>query len=163
MKSGCTCRGNAGGFSLVEIAIALGIVAFALTAIVGLLSATLKTSKSALDDLLVSEMTSDLVNTLRKQDFTNIPSNATNVFFDISGKRVNPLDPTTGVISNVATALAIQQGAVYSCAPTIRSDTNLEGTNSFPNLWRITLAFQWPAGAASSLNQKNIHAEIARY
>ncbi len=155
--------GKSEAFSLVEMAIALGIVAFALTAIVGLLSATLKTGKSALDDMLVSEMTSDLVNTLRKQSFTNISSNATNVFFDIAGKRVNPVDATTGVISNLTTATAISQGAVYMCSPTVRSDTNMEGTNSFPNLWRITLAFQWPVTTGSTPNQKSIHAEIARY
>jgi uncharacterized protein (TIGR02598 family) len=148
----------------VEIAIALGVVAFALVAIVGLLSATLKTGKSALDDMLVSEMTSDLVNTLRKQSFTNITSNATNVFFDIGGKRVNPVDPTTGVISNLTAATAISQGAVYLCSPTVQSDTNMEGTNSYPNLWRVTLAFQWPVTTSgTSPNQKNIHAEIARY
>ena len=162
MSTSFSSRGKSGGFSLAEVAIALGIVAFALTAIVGLLSATLKTTKSSMDDLLLSEMSSDLVNTLRKQDFTNISSNPANVFFDVSGKRINGVDAATGVISAMATATAISQGAVYVCTPTVVSDTTMEA-NSVPNLWRISLAFQWPAGAASSPNQKTIHADIARY
>lgn len=155
-------REKRGGFSLAEVAIALGIVAFALTAIVGLLSATVKTTKLSMDDMLLSEMSSDLVNTLRKQDFTNIPNNPASVFYDVSGKRINGVDATTGVISSLATATAISQGAIYACTPTVVSDITMEA-NGVPNLWRISLAFQWPAGAASALNQKTIHADIARY
>lgn len=154
--------GKRGGFSLAEVAISLGIVAFALTAIVGLLSATVKTSKSSMNDMLVSEMASDLVNTLRKQSFLTISSNPPSVFFDVSGKRINGVDATTGVISSMTDAMAVSQGAVYVCAPTVVSDTSLEA-DGVPNLWRIRLAFQWPAGAAGSANQKTIHADIARY
>lgn len=154
--------GKRGGFSLAEVAISLGIVAFALTAIVGLLSATIKTSKSSMDDMLISEMASDLVNTLRKQSFLKISSNAPSVFFDASGKRLNGVDAATGVISEMADAMAVSQGAVYMCAPTVVSDSSMEA-NGVPNLWRIRLAFQWPAGAAGSPNQKTIHADIARY
>ena len=162
MKNAFTRTPKLCGFSLVEGAISLGVVAFALTGIVGLLSATLKTSKSSMDDLLVSEMTSDLVNTLRKQDFTNISANPTNVFFDVSGKRINGVDSATGVISNVPAESAVSQGAVYVCAPTVTSDTSMEA-NGIPNLWRISLKFRWPAGNPSTHSQKTIHADIARY
>lgn len=148
-------------FSLVEITLALGVAAFALTAIVGLLSLTLKSSKSALDDTLVAEMSRDLVNTLRKQDFTNI-SMATNVFFDISGKRINSLD-SAGLIQGMPVSTAVSQGAVYECVPTVVADTNTLSPNGAANLWRITLKFRWPAGVSSTLNQKSIHADIARY
>jgi uncharacterized protein (TIGR02598 family) len=150
------------GFSLVEVAISLGIVAFALTGIVGLLSATLKTSKSSMDDMLVSEMTSDIVNTFRKQDFANISSNPTNVFFDVSGKRINGVDTTTGVISNVSPDTAIALGAVYVCIPTVTSATNLMA-GTVDNLWNIRLTFRWPAAASSTNSQKTVHADIARY
>jgi uncharacterized protein (TIGR02598 family) len=160
MRPAFTISRRPGGFSLVEVAISLGIVAFALTGIVGLLSATLKTSKSSMDDLLVSEMTSDIVNTLRKQDFANISSNPTSVFFDVSGKRINGVDTNTGVISNVATEAAVAQGAVYVCNPTVQADPDTIG-NSRTNLWRVSLKFQWPA--TSTNNPKTIHADIARY
>ena len=162
MNTACPSPKKSRGFSLVEVAISLGIVAFALTGIVGLLSATLKTTKSSMDDLLVSAMTSDLVNTLRKQDFTNIPLNPTNVYFDISGKRINGVDTTTGILSNVATETAVAQGAVYVCVPTVTSDTTMEA-NGAANLWRINLKFLWPAGSTVTNVQKTIHADIARY
>ena len=153
--------GAENGFSLVEITLALGVAAFALTAIVGLLSLTLKNSKSAMDDTLVAEMTGDLVNTLRKQDFTNI-SKATNVFFDISGKRLNALD-SAGLIQGMAVSSAVSQGAVYECVPVIAADTNTLSPDGSANLWQVTLNFRWPAGANSTVNQKTIHANIARY
>jgi len=152
---------GADAFSLVEITLALGVAAFALTAIVGLLSLTLKNSKSAMDDTLVAEMTGDLVNTLRKQDFTNI-SKATNVFFDISGKRINTLD-SAGLIQGLSTSAAVAQGAVYECIPAVTADTNTLSPNGSANLWQVTLNFRWPAGVNSTVNQKTIHADIARY
>lgn len=152
---------RAKGFSLVEITLALGVAAIALSAIVGLLSITLKNSKSAMDDTLVAEMTGDLVNTLRKQSFTNI-SKATNVYFDISGKRINSLD-SDGVIQGMAQTDALAKGAVYECVPTVTADTNTLSPDGSANLWRIALKFRWPAGASSTVTQKNLHADIARY
>ena len=162
MRTGFLHHGRPGGFSLVEVAISLGIVAFALTGIVGLLSSTLKTSMSSMDDMLVSEMSGDIVNTLRKQDFTNIISNNSNtVFFDYSGRRINGVE-TNGVISPMATNTAVAQGAIYACTPSVNSDADMEA-NGVTNLWRINLDFQWPAGVGSSPNKKTIHADIARY
>lgn len=145
----------------MEITLALGVAAFALTAIVGLLSLTLKNSKSAMDDTLVAEMSGDLVNTLRKQNFSDI-SKATNVFFDISGKRINTLD-SSGVIQGMPISSAVSQGAVYECVPSVLADTDTLSPNGAANLWRITLKFRWPAGVSTTLNQKSIHADIARY
>ncbi len=162
MKTASPSPGRLGAFSLVEIALALGIVSFALAGIVGLLSATLQTSRSSMDDLLVSEMTSNFVNSIRKQDFTNISSNPTNVFFDMSGKMINGMDTSTGLISNVTAPTAVAQGAVYVCTAQVTSDAALEADGA-PNLWNIRLMFQWPAGTPSTNSQKIIHAFIARY
>jgi len=153
---------RARGFSLVEVALSLGIVAFALAGIVALLSATLKTTKSSMDDLVVSEMAASLVNTFRKQDFATINSNPTNIFFDLSGRRINGVDTNTGVINSLSTSAAVAQGAIYECAPTVLADSDTIGNNR-TNLWRISFKFQWPAGATGSVNQKTIHADIARY
>ncbi|MBC8002242.1 MAG: hypothetical protein H7X97_06610 [Opitutaceae bacterium] len=163
MKKGTRTWVKARGFSLVEITLALGIASFALMAIMGLLSLTLTTSKSSMDDTLLAKMTGDLVNTLRKQDFSNIQNAATNVYFDISGKRLNSLNPT-GVIDGMLVPDAVSKGAIYECAPVVTADTttlNPDGTT--PNLWLITLKFRWPAGVTSTVNQKKLHADIARY
>lgn len=157
------------GFSLAEVAIALGIVAFALTAIVGLLSATLKTTRSAVDDLLVSEMSGDIVANLRRQSFSNIPLNPP-IYFDSAGRRLNGLNSGSGIFATMTTNAAIDAGAVYICrilgtngGNSPSSDPAFEGSNAAPNLWRTTLQFQWPVGAQATPNNKTIHADIAYY
>jgi uncharacterized protein (TIGR02598 family) len=149
------------GFSLVEVTIALGIAAFALAAIVGLLSVTLKDGKSALDDTLIAEMARDIVNTMRKETFTSIPT-ATVVYFDNGGKRANELD-SSGNIQTMSESDAISQGAVYQCTPVVVADAATTSADSTVNLWRVTLNFKWPVGAAKSINEKTIQADIARY
>lgn len=140
---------------------AIGIVAFALTAIMGLLSITLKNSKSAIDDTMVAEMTGDLVAYLRKQPFDDIPS-LTNVFFDVNGKRLNAID-SSGRIVGLAAGDAVAQGAVYECNPSVAGDAGTVSASGVTNLWRVTLKFQWPAGVSNTLNGKSIHADIARH
>lgn len=152
---------RAAGFSLVEVTIALGVAAFALAAIVGLLSITLKSSKSALDDTLVAEMASDLINTMRKQTFTTIPT-TTPVYFDIGGKRVNDLS-TAGAIQSMDEPTARSRGGVYACTPSVTADPATANSDGSANLWRVTLNFQWPVGVTTSANEKTIHADIARY
>ncbi len=154
-------RRKASGFSLVEVTIALGVAAFALAAIVGLLSATLKNSKSALDDTLVAEMAGDLINTMRKQTFTTIPT-TTPVYFDIGGKRVNELS-TAGAILSMDESTARSNGAVYACTPSVTADTATANSDGSANLWRVALSFNWPVGVTTSINEKTIHADIARY
>jgi len=159
-------RKNAEGFSLVEVALALGIFAFVLTGIIGLMLATVKTGQSAMDDMLVSDMTGDLIGTMRKQDFTGI-KNTPNVYFNISGKRLNTLD-ASGAINSMSTSEAVAQGAIYMCVPEVEDDEDTaikdaSGKITTVNLYKITLLFQWPAGAPNPPNKQYIHAAIARY
>lgn len=161
MTSPVPLRKAVEGFSLIEVTMAIGIVAFALTAIMGLLSITLKNSKSAQDDTLVAEMTGDLMSYLRKQPFADIP-NLTNVYFDVNGKRLNPIN-SSGVIQGMSASSALAGGAVYECLPSVAGDTNTVSASGATNLWRLTLKFQWPAGVANTPNGKSIHADVARY
>lgn len=161
MTSPAPLRKLTRAFSLVEVTMAIGIVAFALTAIMGLLSITLKNSKSAQDDTLVAEMTGDLIGYLRKQPFNDIP-NLTNIYFDLNGKRINPVN-SSGVIQGMTPGAALTAGAVYECQPVVVGDPRTVSASGATNLWRLTLNFQWPPGASKSPNRKSIHADIARY
>ncbi|MFZ4599777.1 MAG: type IV pilus modification PilV family protein [Terrimicrobiaceae bacterium] len=155
------------GFSLVEVALSLGIVAVALTAIVGLLSVTVGQTKAITDDTLIADMSGDLLNTLRKQPFDGI-SSVPVVYYNIDGQRVNPT-AADGSVESMPAGSAISAGAVYKCAPRVTSDTNTTrpdpaGGDDITNLWRITLDFSWPVTAAGTpVNRRNIHADIARY
>jgi len=148
-------------FSLVEVTISLGITAFALAAIVGLLSLTLKNSKSAQDDTLVAEMAGDLVNGMRKQEFIAIPSVPT-IYFDVGGKRLNS-STASGEIQALGSTAAISQGGIYECVPAVTVDQATINPDGSANLYRVSLNFKWPIGSANSVNEKTIHADIARY
>jgi len=154
-------RVKTSAFSLVEVTIALGITAFALAAIVGLLSLTLKNSKSAQDDTLVAEMAGDFINGMRKQEFTAIPTVPT-VYFDVGGKRLNP-STASGEIQALGSTVAISQGGIYECVPSVTVDQSTTNPDGSANLYRVSLNFKWPIGSANSVNEKTIHADIARY
>jgi len=154
-------RVRTSAFSLVEVTIALGITAFALAAIVGLLSLTLKNSKSAQDDTLVAEMAGDLINGIRKQEFAAIPMVPT-VYFDIGGKRLNS-SAASGEIQSLSPSTAISEGGIYECVPSIQVDQTTANPDGSANLYRISLNFKWPIGTSGSVNEKTIQADIARY
>ena len=153
------------GFTLIEITIALGLVAFSLTAIVGLLSVSMQSSRAGMDDTLVAEMTDDLLNTLRRQDFaTAFP--VSNIYFDINGKRINELD-ASGFIKAMTVGAATGDNAIYDCAVSVVPDAGTLGENGTPagvvNLWKVSLTFRWPAGSPNPTTEKTIHADVARY
>jgi len=87
------------GFSLVEVTLALGVAAFCLLAVFGLLPIGLKTQQSAIEQTaatrIVSAAASDLRNTARTATTSslfaiNIPANtassSSELFFDIEGR-----------------------------------------------------------------------------
>lgn len=84
------CRRSAartGGFSLVEITMAIGIVAFAFVAVLGLLPAGLNTFHRAMDASVTGQIFQRVVSEAQQTDFNVLVSDATpNVtFFDDQG------------------------------------------------------------------------------
>jgi len=148
------------GFSLVEVTIALGILAFALTAIMGLLSASLQSSRDGINDTLIAGMSTSLLNTIRKQNLTADPADI-HIYFDRSGQRLNPI--LDGILQPMDVATARAEDAIYDCAVTVDSDPATISADGSANLWRLTLDFRWPIGAANAPNQQKIHADLARY
>lgn len=72
MKS--TGRSRFAGFSLVEVVIALGIVAFAILAIFGALPVGLNVSHSSQDDTRSGQIAQDILTSLSSQAQTNYPN-----------------------------------------------------------------------------------------
>lgn len=58
-------------FALVEIVLALGVAAFALVAVMGLLSVAMGSSKDSTDDTVLVTMTNGLMSDLRRQYFVD--------------------------------------------------------------------------------------------
>lgn len=177
MKSPATRR----GFSLPEVVIALGIVAFCVIAILGLLAAGLKSGKSSLDDTVIAAAARQEMSSLRRAYFPGIAPGAEvattannplgakdvlgTVYFDVNGKR---MQDANGVdITDVATARSL--GAIYQCTVTVRGDAYNLGPNPMElggnSLLNIELEFQWPLlppGSAAP-NSVRIYASLAKY
>lgn len=75
-----------GGFSLVEVVLAVGVAAFALVALMGLLPVGLATFKSTMNSAVGTQISQRVFNDLQVSDFSNLQS--TNRFFDEQGNEL---------------------------------------------------------------------------
>src|SRR5262245_18556349 len=107
---------NRAGFTLAEIVIAIAIIATALVAILGLLSAGLTASREAADATVVSTILEDLNHRLKGQPLRAGPLSFSPVFYDASGQLVH-FDPT----EPGSLAKAIYRGDVEIIEPQVRS------------------------------------------
>jgi uncharacterized protein (TIGR02598 family) len=114
------------GFSLVEVTLAIGLIAFALLAVVGLLPIGIQSSKDAGDDTRTSAIAQDVFN--RAQGQLNayvaangaLPSNPlTGIFFyyDVDGRFLAQATPSAPLSSGSAVAGALYQAQVTFGAP----------------------------------------------
>lgn len=131
-------------FSLVEIVIALGLVSFAIVALLSLLSVGLKSSRQAEEDTRIAEMGGSVLARLSYQN--PLPLGGTNLFFDADGKEV-----------------LSSSSAFYECAAAFRSPTEIELPSVGSNVFLVTLTFSWPADLAASARpfSATLHSAIA--
>jgi uncharacterized protein (TIGR02598 family) len=81
---------QSGGFSLIEIVIAIGLAAFAIVGLIGLMPQGLTTLKQSRSDSLRAEILKSVANTAKQTDFSLISSlNGTNFYFDADGVLVD--------------------------------------------------------------------------
>lgn len=79
-----------GGFSLVEVTLAIGIVAFAFVALLGLLPVGLTSFRSALDRSVRSQIVQSLTTQAQQTDFALLKANTTSIlsYYDDEGAEV---------------------------------------------------------------------------
>jgi len=94
-------RPFSGAFSLVEVTLALGVAAFCLIALFGLLPLGLQTNQSSISQTAAASMLSSVVADLRATPKTNPTSSQYDItfgtakvlYFDAEGRDVAPTDP----------------------------------------------------------------------
>ncbi len=96
MKRGVSCR----GFSLVEVVIAIGVIAFAFIPMVGMLPMGLNLSKQAIDTTVEAQIAQQLTTQVQQTDFSRLDelataSTATPSYFDDQGNKVT--DPANAI------------------------------------------------------------------
>lgn len=174
-----------GGFSLVEITVAIGVIAFALVGLMGLLSASLNTGKASEDDTRYAAMSQQVLDMLRSGPFEEIPFEKSvtafttkkmpSVYFDNEGGWVGP-DRVEW--PNIEDGI-VPREAVYKCSvfvdvdsetvsPPIPKQPNQPAEQRI-NLLRVHLAFTPPTRQVESMledvtaKDPIIHATIPRY
>lgn len=130
------------GFSLIEVVIAIGIVSFAMMAILGLFSVGLQSNRESAEDTTLALMSQQMNAWSRSQPFTNLTASNTVFFFNAGGEltRTANGDPATtaGIDSH------------YSC--TISPQTNSVSTN----LIYLQSRYEWPLSAPSTGRQQRV-------
>jgi uncharacterized protein (TIGR02598 family) len=159
------------GFSLIEIVLAIGVMSFAIIAILGLLSISFSSSKGSVDESLISAMARQVVASLQQQRFsgntlfTNVTSGSdskvlTN-YFDANGEI---LTGSTGALYQCdVTAQAVAKGQ--------RGDTNGLGPDpevapTAPCLLDLKLKFSWPVTAITPTTAPStftLYTSLAKY
>ena len=125
-----------GGFSLMEVVLALGVLSFAILPSIALISGSLKSYRTAIDDTVSRQIMTQLAGNAQQaslSDLTNNPT-ATN-YFDFEGNPVakgSPMRIYTATVTNLPTAdllnstnLYLVQIAVTSLDPTAAQQTSL--------------------------------------
>ncbi len=133
-------------FSLVEVVLAVGIVAFVLISILGLMSVGIKANRESADDIAVGLIVQHVSTSLRMEGFTKVnantnyaPANTTpDFYYDATG---------AGSANGAGTADA---NTLYACTVIRSSPAALPASN----VLFLKLQISWPLAAPEANRQK---------
>ncbi len=150
-------------FSLVEVALALGVVAFAIVSIMGLMAGSLSVARESGHESAVAAIVRSVADDLRGRPFAELPLDRTEIrYFHKDG---SPCPQTNDV-------QAKESGAVYKVTVLGTADerfnTVLSGSTTV-NLIRVALRIQgnghWPPLSSESNrdpNEESFYFHVAR-
>jgi len=138
---------RSGGFSLVEVTLAVGIMAFSLLAILGLLSMGMQGSRESGEDTVLALAARQVATWGRAQPFATLAALAeeeaqATFFFDEHGLLSRDADGLP-----VTTAPA---DAHYLCAVSVWA------SGVSPHLLRLRYRFEWPLAAPAAARQNRV-------
>lgn len=146
------------GFSLVEVVLALGVVGFAIVAILGMIPIGLNTGHDAQNDTRAAQIAQAILSTVASQtqtQFSNIqlPLNDTSVTsFDLTSSQTKTI-----YADNDGQLIGGSTNAAYA----IVVATNSSPTGFDPGYAnQMTLSIVWPAAAASTSQTKRSFIRI---
>lgn len=137
-------RSNARAFSLVEVTLALAVIAIGLIAILGLLPHGLQASRDAADNTIAATIVQDIFSEMRSQPFTGPPYNLS------APGSTPPLYFTHGGFATNAAGRYFQVAVNWEPQPPL-------------SLSRVTATVVWPAQAAAPINTNIFVTNVAWY
>lgn len=87
-----SARSRLGGFSLVEVVMAIGIIAFAFVALLGMLPTGLNTFRKAMDTSVSAQIAQKIAGELQETDYFTLLEQAKNGGSDLRNMTTNPDD-----------------------------------------------------------------------
>jgi len=144
----CSSRRQNRAFSLVEVVLAVGIVAFVLISILGLMSVGIKANRESADDIAISLIVQHVATSLRMEGFANVNANA-----NYAPSNTSPdfyYDATGAGSANGAGST--DANTLYACK-VIRSSPATVPTS---NVLFLKLEISWPFAAPENNRQKRI-------
>lgn len=153
---------NRRGFSLVEVVLALGVVAFAIVAILGIVPTGLHTSHGAQDETRAAQIAQSVLSSLTSQAQTQF----SNLQLRLNDNSTTSLNLTTSetkriYADNDGKLAAASDGAVY--AVDITTDNAPAGFDpDYAN--QVVVSVAWPASApATAQTKRNFIRIMSRY
>ena len=121
-------RRKAGAFSLVEVTLALGIVAFAVIPILGLLPVGLDSFSSSMDRSIKSQISQRIITDLQQTDFDTLTQSQT------GARQLAPR-----YFDNEGNELGSSVGAIYWVNVVVATDTPLPSGNPLDTLATVAI------------------------
>jgi uncharacterized protein (TIGR02598 family) len=142
-------KGAQMGFSLVEIMLALAVIAIGLVAVIGLIPQGIQASRDAADNTLAATIAHDTFNQMRQQSLIPAgtwPPVSQTVYYD-------------ALATNVINAVTDPQDAYFRVVVTPQLSVSVQG------LYVVTASVTWPAKptTVSPLNTNIFVTTIANY
>jgi len=158
------------GFSLIEVVVSLGIVAIAVSGVLGVLSTAMTTTKDNDRETMLVSMNDQVMTDLRVVPFDAlwqaVPHSA--AISTASSAQTAPED-TLYYFTNEAVLIpgtAPTSDATYLCTvkKTPDADSQNHGVNGAYNLLKLQLHFSWPLSAPEANRRAAvINTSLARY
>ena len=128
---------------MVEIVLALGILAFVCATIIGSTSSGLSIFRKAMDRSVVTEITQSMANEAQQSDFAGVTNNGIISYFDDQGQKLT--------VANTTPAIYVAQALVFST-------TNASVANPYVKTIVIQVANK-PGGVVSDLRTEPLEAD----
>lgn len=150
------------GFSLVEVVLALGVVTFAIVAILGMVPTGLSTSHGAQDETRAAQIAQAVLSSIASQAQTQFA----NIQLPLDGAATSTLDLTTTATKTIyadnnAKLVAAPTGAAYAVnimmnAAPVGFDTGYAN--------EVTVSVAWPAAAiGANQTKRNFVRIVSKY
>lgn len=140
-------RSAAGGFSLVEVMLALGVISFAIVSLLGLLTVSSASSRYSEEDTAIAAIARQVDTELRNTLTANLPTAGATWYFDNDGKHL------------LSAGDSIPIDAIYRCEISLTGDPTYDSTTatngSATNLYRLQLLVSYAARRKTTDPQKS--------